>query len=185
METRSAQHPVLLVTADPQTTRAVSEALASNGHFVPGDPCRDLRELETALERRAVRGVLIDLDPEPATTLAELNPIIARFSTTRFIVLSGTYNADWVLAAMQIGARHFLLKQAIEAELCEALNRLIPPADEVATGSAVVTVLGARRRRATRAPSSARSTTSICSKSAAARRWRSGCARRSTRSRRT
>jgi pilus assembly protein CpaE len=143
METRNAQHPVLLVTADLRTARAVSDALASNGHFVPGEPCRDLRELEAALERKSARGVLVDLDPEPATTLAELNPIIARFSTTRFMVLSGTYNSEWVLAAMQIGARHFLLKQAIETELCEALNRLIPPQDEVATGSAVVSVLGA------------------------------------------
>ena len=40
-------------------------------------------------------------------------------------------------------------------------------------------------RFTTRPRCSARSTISICSKSAAARRWRSGCARRSTRSRRT
>jgi pilus assembly protein CpaE len=143
METGSAHDPVLLVTADPGTSGAVSEALASNGHFVPGTPCRDLRELETALERRSVRGVLVDLDPEPARTLAALDPIIARFSTTRFIVLSETYNSDWMLAAMQIGARHFLLKQAIQADLSDALNRLIPPTEEATSGSAVVTVLGA------------------------------------------
>jgi pilus assembly protein CpaE len=139
----TTQDPVLLVTADQGTARAVSDALASNGHFVPGEPCRDLRELEAALERGSARGVLVDLDPQPAATLAELDPIIARFNGARFIVLSGTYNSDWVLAAMQIGARHFLLKQAIGAELSEALNRLIPPLEDTGAGTAVVTVVGA------------------------------------------
>ncbi len=136
------QHPILLLTTDPVTCRAVGEALASNGHFVAGEPCRDLRKLQVQLERHPARGVLVDLDPEPERILAQLEPIIAQFHSTRFIVISARYDANCVLAAMQAGARHFLVKAALATELAEALNRVIPEHNGNSTGL-IYTVLGA------------------------------------------
>jgi pilus assembly protein CpaE len=72
------------------------------------------------------QAVLVDIDPRPRQTLAELEPIIARFTNTRFIVLSTSRHDDLILEAMQIGARHFLVKQSIPEDLAAVLDRLIP-----------------------------------------------------------
>jgi pilus assembly protein CpaE len=140
----STKQPILLVTNDPETAPAVNAALESNGHFVADGVCADLRELVACLERAPTTGALVDIDDQPVDMLGELDPIITRFVETRFIVLSKDYDNELVLEAMQIGARHFLLKRSIASELSGALRRLIP------TGSvkgerrgSVITVLGA------------------------------------------
>jgi pilus assembly protein CpaE len=140
----SSEYPVLLVTSDATTSQTAVTALESNGHFVTGNVCRDLPELVAQLEQRPALGVLVDIDPQPAQLLADLDPIITRFSHARFIVLSSDYRQDLVLEAMQIGVRHFLLKQSIEAELAGALDRLIPkPGEDARRASSIVTIFGA------------------------------------------
>jgi len=78
------------------------------------------------LESGRTAAVLVDIDDHPDRTLSDLEPIIARFPDTRFVVLSHEHVEALMLEAMQIGVRHFLVKQGIAGDLTEVLQRLIP-----------------------------------------------------------
>jgi pilus assembly protein CpaE len=117
---------LLLVTSESETVSDVSAALALNGRFELAPPCRFLADLSGRLERAQVPAVLVDIDADPARAFEGLAPIVARFVETRFIVLSSTLRNGLVLEAMQIGARHFLIKRSIRAELLPVLHRLLP-----------------------------------------------------------
>src|SRR5262249_10425011 len=81
-------------------------------------------------------------DQEPHSTLSAVEPLARRFSDTRFIVLSTAMQNDLLLEAMKIGARHFLLKDSIVADLHGVIKRLCPDATPAACGQAI-TVLAA------------------------------------------
>lgn len=140
----STGHDLLLVTAHTPTIGAVASALNQNGRFATECVCRDLDHLIAHLEIEPVAAVLVDVDDAPKRTLARLEPIIARFAETRFIVLSSDQEYGVMLEAMQIGARHFLIKQDIAADLAGVLARLVPcgPARSGISGT-IITVLGA------------------------------------------
>ena len=135
---------ICLVTEDQGTVAAVASVLENNGRLTADRVCRDQRELLALLEHAPTAGVLVDIDPKPTQILADLDPIIRRFVDARFIILSSSYRSDLVLEAMQVGARHFLLKDAIASDLGKTLRRLIP--GDLAAGreqGAAITVLGA------------------------------------------
>ncbi len=135
---------VLLVTKEPQTETAVACALESNDHFAPEGVCRNLSQLVASLERTTAPGALVDIAPNPTRMLADLDAIITRFVDTRFIVLSQAYQDALVLEAMQIGARHFLLKKSIGSDLVGVLERLIlNGSNKRAAKGAAITVLSA------------------------------------------
>jgi pilus assembly protein CpaE len=117
---------LLLVTKEPGTVAAVAAALERNGDFSTGCVCGDFSQLLARLKPGPAHAVLVDIDTAPSRTLAELEPIIARFTDTRFIVVSSLRRDDLMLEAMQIGARHFLVKQSIAADLLGVLRRLVP-----------------------------------------------------------
>ncbi len=117
---------ILLSTPSEEVARAVSSALdAAGDHFALEAVCRDLPELITSLESSPSPAVLLDLDPEPKRVLAALDSIAARYSDTRFVVLSGSLQNELMLEAMQAGARHFLLKDNLDKNLVAVLQRLI------------------------------------------------------------
>ena len=99
---------VLLVTREPGTESAVASALEAGEHMEPSGICRGLNDLANRLTANPFPAALIDIDPKPGEMLKELDPIVARFSKTRFVVLSKDLSNDLVLEAMQAGARHFL-----------------------------------------------------------------------------
>ncbi len=125
---------MLLMTEDGETVRSVSAVLESNGRLTDDDVCADLPSLVAQLERAPASGVLVDIDGRPARILSELEPIIARFMDTRFILLSNDQRNEWLLEAMQIGARHLLNKGAIPSELARVLHRVIPNGSTNGTG---------------------------------------------------
>ncbi len=133
---------LLLVSSSKETGAVVSSALESNDRFRLGEVCRTLTDLVPHLESAAAPAVMLDIDPEPTRMLAALGPISERFPNTRFIVLSESLKNELMLAAMQAGARHFMLKSDLGAELEGVLKRLIgdgaaaPP-----TGGFVATIL--------------------------------------------
>lgn len=135
---------VLLVTDEPGTIEAIAAALGQNGQFGRDHTCRDLSELALQLERTPVQAVLVDIDRHPTQMLAELDSITNRFDATRFIVLASDRRNEWLIEAMQAGARHFLLKDDISKSLDGVLQRLLrsESANLRTTGSAV-TVLSA------------------------------------------
>ena len=138
----AVRDPVLLVTKEAETVADVSAALvASNGRFELAAACGILPDLVSRLEKSHPAAALVDIDPEPTRIFEDLAPIVARFAETRFVVLSSTLRNELVLEAMQIGARHFLVKRSIGVELFSVLQRLVPSRFMGAPGRGVVTTL--------------------------------------------
>jgi pilus assembly protein CpaE len=137
---------VLVLTEELRTVSAIDATLGSDGFVQVMPACRNMQELVGRLEQDKASAALVDLDRHPQRTLAELEPVIARFSDTRFIVLSDSLREDLMFEALQMGARHFLVKDSIESDLQPALERLVPAsrtATAVADGiGSVITVLG-------------------------------------------
>lgn len=115
---------LVLVSEQPATAGAVSSALG-NGRLSEQDVCRDLQQLAQRLESSSASAALVDIDARPRAMLAELEPVVRRFPETRFIVLSSSLDNELVLEAMQVGARHFMVKQSIAATLVPVLQRLL------------------------------------------------------------
>jgi pilus assembly protein CpaE len=137
-----AVRPVLLLTNELATVSAVTAALQSNGRLSPGDVFRGIGELTTRLASGPATAALIDIDEYPDRTLAALEPLAHKHTETRFVVLSSRMSPELLLSAMQAGARHFLIKQSIEADLGNVLHRLCPAGTSASKGS-LVSVLSA------------------------------------------
>jgi pilus assembly protein CpaE len=135
---------ITLMTPDASLAAAVSTALHANGHVVAGPPIRDVRDLAPQLGRAPVPVALIDLDPAPHQVLPQLERIIARFPTTRFVALASSIGNDLLLEAMQSGVRRVVMKQTMNADLPGVLDRLTAP-DRAAAGPSgeIVTILSA------------------------------------------
>jgi pilus assembly protein CpaE len=133
---------VLLLTAEPDTVQAVQTALSSNGQLTDHNVFRDLRDLALRLERGGVPAVLVDIDGQGAMLLPAVEGLVRKFSETRFIALSTVMRNDLLLEAMQVGVRHFLLKESIANDLAGVLHRLCPDGPGGVRGAAV-TILSA------------------------------------------
>jgi len=135
---------VLLLTKETETVQAVTLALKSTDRLALAGACQYLTELAAQLGRSPVGAVLVDIDPRPSRTLAELGPIVARFPNARFVVLSREMRNDLMLEAMQIGVRQYLVKDSIGASLVEVLDKLVLHGQSrVGTRGSLFTVLSA------------------------------------------
>ncbi len=139
----NARINITLMTPDASLASAVSTALHANGHVVAGPPVRDLRDLAPQLGRAPVPVVLVDLDPSPHQLLPQLERIIARFPTTRFIALASSIGNDLLLEAMQSGVRRVVMKQTLSADLPGVLDRLTAPDLNAGPSGEILTILSA------------------------------------------
>jgi pilus assembly protein CpaE len=139
----NARINITLMTPDASLASAVSAALHANGHVVAGPPVRDLRDLAPQLGRVPVPVVLVDLDPAPNQVLPQLERIIARFPTTRFVALSSSVGNDLLLEAMQSGVRRVVMKQTMSADLPGVLDRLTATDQKSGPTGEILTVLSA------------------------------------------
>ena len=125
-----AEHSAIAVTTrEDGIAEAVSSALESSQRLVLAARYPDVPALAIGLGKEEASVVLVDIDPAPAEILAALEPVIARFSGTRFVVLAGARHSDLVMEAMQIGVRHYLIKASLQADLLQVLLRLVPRAE--------------------------------------------------------
>jgi len=120
---------LLLLTQEKEIAAAVHAVLESGPVRGAASVCKNLAELKARLSNPAA-GIqcsiaVVDIDVEPQRTLFELARVVAVNPTTRFVVLSKEFDERLVLQAMQAGARHFLRKSAIDAELSTVLERLL------------------------------------------------------------
>jgi len=120
----SGRH-VVLMTNDSATMNSVAAALKSAKDSALLVNCTGLPHLVVQLEKLSPMVALVDVDPDPRRILSELDPILARFNQTRFVVLSSEASGDLLLEAMQIGARHLLQKRMIESGLAGVLGRFV------------------------------------------------------------
>lgn len=132
----------LLLSSERATVSAVAAALESNGKLSNDNVCGDLAQLAERLKAKATPAVLVDIDGQPERMLFAMEPLVRKFSDTKFVVLSGVMRNDLLLGAMQVGARHFMLKESVPVELVGVLHRLCPEALAKGYGAAV-TVLSA------------------------------------------
>lgn len=114
------------MTSDGEAVQAVTNALSSRNRLVAQGVSGDIRGLTTHLNHTPAAAVLVDIDSKPTEMLTELESLTTRFDKTKFLVISRELRNEWVIQAMQAGARHFLLKSSIEEELPGVLDRLIP-----------------------------------------------------------
>jgi pilus assembly protein CpaE len=112
------------MTPDPSVADAVSSALQSNGHVLTGPTTHDMRDLLSQLGRAATPIVLVDLDPQPQQVLPQLERLVSRFPTSRFVALSTTLENDLLMEAMQTGVRRVVVKRTMGTELRLVLDRL-------------------------------------------------------------
>src|SRR5215210_2417583 len=116
---------ILLMTADRTVTAAVARALSSNGHVVSA-VAQDQQQLLKQLVANPSVIALVDLDPTPTATLAQLEQLAGRFPGARFVALAGAVQPELLQDAMEAGVRRVVSKQTMEAELQGVLNRLSP-----------------------------------------------------------
>lgn len=119
---------VLVVTREQETAAMVRSVL--EGGVVSSTPsvCDSIMELRARLSRMmdSRPGVaFVDIDEDTEHVLFELSKTLARHPHIRFVALSKSFDEKLVLHAMQAGARHFLRKNAITAELDNVLERLL------------------------------------------------------------
>lgn len=134
---------VLLMTQEKRTTSAVAEALQNNGQLSPDDVCSDLQGLSRRLDSAAAPAALVDIDAHPESTLGALESLVRRHAQTRFIVLSDALRSEWLLQAMQAGARHYVIKGSIAADLEGVIYRLCPVEAGTANGLTVAVLSAA------------------------------------------
>lgn len=143
MNESSTTIEILLVTNDPETAHALQPLLGCKYAVRPDGMCLDLSQLPRQLACSPAAGVIVDIDPHPEQTLRLLEPIIARFPQSRFILLCQSVRSELVLEAMQIGARHLLNKQQLSKDLEAVMERVLKnPAASSGCGK-VITVFSA------------------------------------------
>lgn len=140
----NSNRTILLMTPDSRTH---SEVLAASGTGFRGEvnvlPCKGFDDLERKLGQSTPPVALVDIEPDTSTALARLERLVATYSDTRFVVICGEFRSDVVLEAMQIGARHCLVRTSVENELCPVLERLLRGSSGSQNDGRVVTVLSA------------------------------------------
>lgn len=116
---------ILLITRDDETVKAVKTALTHSEGIVLAGVCQDVSELKTHLSNENVQAVVVDIDLDPSRVLYDLGEILGSYTEIYVVVICSSFHKEFVLQAMQAGARNFLEKQNIESGLFEVLKKLV------------------------------------------------------------
>ena len=118
------QSPIILMSGSDQTRSTVIASIQGNGHHLV-EPCpTDPETLAEELDRRRYPVALVDLGPDAAAMLGRLEPLVDRFSGTRFVAVTDRPANDLMLEAMQAGVRHVIDRAELPTELRPILRRL-------------------------------------------------------------
>ncbi|MHC4327169.1 MAG: AAA family ATPase [Planctomycetota bacterium] len=131
---------ILLVTQEDSTAKTIKSALDESEQMTLIGVCRDVPELRSRLSSAKVQAVVVDIDPDPPRVLSEVGMILTAYPETYVVVICSSFTKELVLQAMQKGARHFLEKKTMAAELCKELQVLVRGDEKKAAGSGSVVV---------------------------------------------
>ncbi|TKJ37318.1 MAG: hypothetical protein CEE38_07390 [Planctomycetes bacterium B3_Pla] len=131
---------ILLVTQEDSTAKTIKSVLDESGQMNLVGVCRDVPELRSRLSSAKVQAVVVDIDPDPPRVLSEVGMILTAHPETYVVVICSSFTKELVLQAMQKGARHFLEKKTMAAELCKELQVLVRGDEEKAAGSGSVVI---------------------------------------------
>ena len=115
---------ILLVTKEDNTANIVKSALNQNEHMTLVGICKEVSELRSYLTNTKVQAVVVDIDLDPSRVLYDLGEILHSYPDVYVVVVCSSFRKELVLRAMQAGARNFLEKNNITAELSEVLQHL-------------------------------------------------------------
>jgi pilus assembly protein CpaE len=108
--------------------------------------CQEVSELRSHLSNKEVQvqAVVVDIDPDPSRVLHELGMVLSGYPEICVVAVCSSFTKEFILQAMQVGARHFLQKKSVASELLEVLQQLIPDAEKKETRlGSVVSVFSA------------------------------------------
>lgn len=120
----TSESNILLVTMDDNTANTVKKTLLHSKGMALADICKELPEIRSHLTSKKIQAVIVDIDHDPSRVLYELGELLHSYPETYIVVISNSFHREFVLRAMQAGARNFLEKQNITKELSDVLLHL-------------------------------------------------------------
>jgi pilus assembly protein CpaE len=141
----TSESNILLITRDDETVKAVKSALTHGEGIVLAGVCQEISELRTHLSNATVQAVVVDIDLDPSRVLYDLGEILSSYAEIYVVVICSSFHKEFVLQAMQAGARNFLEKQNIESGLSEILRKLVDSHQrkKTASDSSIISVFSA------------------------------------------
>lgn len=138
---------ILLITSDPSDVPQVAGALRPHGVVA----VENGEEAIWFLTTRIFHLILINLDRSDASAIDTLEEIIGRFSATPVIALTAADDDGMAAKAIEMGAEHFVRKDAIRTDLGQCIvdvldpNRALLPAVKAEEVDALMGPAGALR----------------------------------------
>jgi Flp pilus assembly CpaE family ATPase len=137
---------ILLVTREKATEEAVQSVVKESGVFDFKGAYEDLSQVRGHLSPSKVQAIIVDIDPDPPQILRSIGTICHVAPGTLVLVVCGSLKKELILEAMRAGARHFLEKKKLAANLLEELQSLIPNGEDrkqSSSDSVVISVFSA------------------------------------------
>ena len=131
----TSESNILLITRDDNTVKAVKSTLSHSEDIVLAGISKEVSELRTHLSKTNVQAVVVDIDLDSSRVLYDLGEILSSYAEIYVIVICSSFHKEFVLQAMQAGARNFLEKQHIESGLSDVLQKLVHSHQRKKTGS--------------------------------------------------
>ena len=134
---------VVIATSNKKVETYLGNVLSDHLDIGTAVLCPDVPSLINYLDETPSRVVLVDVEPDPDKALDDLEPLVNKFSSSRFIVLCGESDRGFEARAMQIGIRWVQPGDGSTKELSEIIRRLLPDDTEVEAGGKCIVVLQA------------------------------------------
>ena len=135
---------ILLVTNEDNTAKLVGSVINDTEDMTLAGICNEVSELRGHLTNIKVQAVIVDIDLDPSRIFYDLGEILHSYPETYIIVVCSNFHKELVLRAMQAGARNFLEKNNITAELSEVLQHLVKKSKRKKTGlGSVISIFSA------------------------------------------
>lgn len=123
----------ILLSEDDAVAEALAEAFGEDRVLTPIAGVGSIDELEALLSLRPQGLVIVDVQPDPTGMIAALAEIIPNRPNCRFVVVAEAFDKRVLLESMQAGARHYLPKDWIGADVVPICRELAGQMDEAGT----------------------------------------------------
>ena len=134
---------IFLVSKDSQTIGHIDEVSQNGSPIALDQVFEGLDGVPEYVSASGVTAGIVDIDSDPDERLSELETMTRNNPQMCTIVVSEHLTQELILAAMQAGARHFLQKGSIQAQLSSVMGRLLQNAPAKVKAGSIITVFSA------------------------------------------
>ncbi|MHC4530506.1 MAG: AAA family ATPase [Planctomycetota bacterium] len=135
---------IVLATKQKDFAEKIRGILSSSREIPLSNICSGISELGVQLEATHASIAIVDIDSDTHRTLSELDQLVPLHPDTRFAVVSSKSSKELIIEAMQVGARYFMHKKFIDAELDRVLEKMIvDSAKTLSANGQIISVLSA------------------------------------------